>query len=154
MGGKQLSAADCLLGTGDFSSGFISGSDLPELGEEDIWGNFGTPTPSAGNRWLRRRLGGSDATTQDPGVRGRCRCRTAAATAKSAPVSVPKLARTGRSVEEAEAEEWVPPHEYVARVHGKTAVATSVFEGVGRTLKGRDLSRVRDTVWSQTGFFG
>ncbi|URD85758.1 hypothetical protein MUK42_27986 [Musa troglodytarum] len=33
-------------------------------------------------------------------------------------------------------------------------MATSVFEGVGRTLKGRDMSRLRDTVWSQTGFFG
>ncbi|KAJ0983099.1 hypothetical protein J5N97_011354 [Dioscorea zingiberensis] len=49
--------------------------------------------------------------------------------------------------------EWLPPHEYLAREHGKS-VATSVFEGVGRTLKGRDMSRVRDAVWSQTGFFG
>ncbi|XP_058757738.1 protein S40-5 [Vicia villosa] len=46
----------------------------------------------------------------------------------------------------------VPPHEYLARSR-KTA-AKSVFEGVGRTLKGRDLSRVRDAVWSQTGFDG
>jgi hypothetical protein len=29
-----------------------------------------------------------------------------------------------------------------------------VVEGVGRTLKGRDMSRVRDAVWSQTGFYG
>lgn len=48
--------------------------------------------------------------------------------------------------------EWVPPHEYLAR--SRNAAATSVFEGVGRTLKGRDLSRVRDAVWSQTGFDG
>ncbi|CAN6453510.1 unnamed protein product [Victoria cruziana] len=51
--------------------------------------------------------------------------------------------------------EWVPPHEYLAR-HGATSrsTATSVFEGVGRTLKGRDMSRVRNAVWRQTGFFG
>ena len=48
--------------------------------------------------------------------------------------------------------EMVPPHEYLAR--SRKAAANSVFEGVGRTLKGRDLSRVRDAVWSQTGFDG
>ncbi|KAE9594678.1 hypothetical protein Lal_00037488 [Lupinus albus] len=48
--------------------------------------------------------------------------------------------------------EMVPPHEYLAR--SRNAAAKSVFEGVGRTLKGRDMSRVRDAVWSQTGFDG
>jgi hypothetical protein len=48
--------------------------------------------------------------------------------------------------------EMVPPHEYLAR--SRKMAAKSVFEGVGRTLKGRDLSRVRDAVWSQTGFDG
>ncbi|KAL3839654.1 hypothetical protein ACJIZ3_024245 [Penstemon smallii] len=43
----------------------------------------------------------------------------------------------------------LPPHEYLA----KTRVASfSVHEGVGRTLKGRDLSRVRNAIWKQTGF--
>ncbi|CAA6662444.1 unnamed protein product [Spirodela intermedia] len=32
------------------------------------------------------------------------------------------------------------------------AASFSVHEGVGRTLKGRDLSRVRNAVWQQTGF--
>ncbi|KAL9236926.1 hypothetical protein vseg_011538 [Gypsophila vaccaria] len=45
-----------------------------------------------------------------------------------------------------------PPHEYLAR--SRKANAFSVYEGVGRTLKGRDMSRVRDAVWSQTGFAG
>ncbi|KAI3741040.1 hypothetical protein L1987_58707 [Smallanthus sonchifolius] len=48
--------------------------------------------------------------------------------------------------------DMVPPHEYLARSHRSDA--KSVFEGVGRTLKGRDMSRVRDAVWSQTGFDG
>nr|KYP62780.1 hypothetical protein KK1_017331 [Cajanus cajan] len=39
-------------------------------------------------------------------------------------------------------------------VHHQKLVANSVFEGVGRTLKGRDMSRVRDAVWNQTGFDG
>ncbi|KAF5799243.1 putative senescence regulator S40 [Helianthus annuus] len=43
----------------------------------------------------------------------------------------------------------LPPHEYLAR----TRIASfSVHEGVGRTLKGRDLSRVRNAIWKQTGF--
>lgn len=46
----------------------------------------------------------------------------------------------------------VPPHEYLAR--SRKMNATSVFVGVGRTLKGRDMRRVRDAVWSQTGFDG
>ncbi|XP_068638640.1 protein S40-5-like [Aristolochia californica] len=89
--------------------------------------------------------------------------------AASAPVSVPNWSKILRvdsteslqeggyddSVEEDESER-IPPHEYLARKYAQNrkAAATSVFEGVGRTLKGRDLRRVRDAVWSQTGFVG
>ncbi|CAI9767742.1 unnamed protein product [Fraxinus pennsylvanica] len=45
-------------------------------------------------------------------------------------------------------EEMVPPHVMVARSHA----TFSVFEGVGRTLKGRDLRRVRNAVFQKTGF--
>ncbi|KAL4298296.1 hypothetical protein GQ457_12G017740 [Hibiscus cannabinus] len=83
--------------------------------------------------------------------------------ATSAPVNVPDWSKIYRvnSVEwvhdsddglNDSDSEMVPPHEYLAR--GKKSGGTSVFEGVGRTLKGRDLSRVRDAVWSQTGFDG
>ncbi|KAL5716045.1 hypothetical protein ACHQM5_017784 [Ranunculus cassubicifolius] len=47
------------------------------------------------------------------------------------------------------------PHEYLlARQLRRTQTACSFFvrEGRGRTLKGRDLSRVRDAIWEQTGF--
>ncbi|KAG9454044.1 hypothetical protein H6P81_006948 [Aristolochia fimbriata] len=90
--------------------------------------------------------------------------------AASAPVSIPnwsKILRAdsseslrdgygygyGDSVEEEDEEgERMPPHEYLAREYAQSqrAAATSVFEGVGRTLKGRDMSRVRDAVWSRT----
>ncbi|KAE8696748.1 hypothetical protein F3Y22_tig00110647pilonHSYRG00146 [Hibiscus syriacus] len=47
--------------------------------------------------------------------------------------------------------EMVPPHEYLACEYAwsKKSSGASVFEGVGRTLKGRDMSRIRDAVWSQ-----
>ncbi|CAA0834071.1 Protein of unknown function- DUF584 [Striga hermonthica] len=43
----------------------------------------------------------------------------------------------------------VPPHEFLAR---NWTASLSVEEGVGRTLKGRDLSRVRNAIWQKTGF--
>lgn len=51
--------------------------------------------------------------------------------------------------EEEDGDDRMPPHEYLAR----TRVASlSVHEGIGRTLKGRDLSRVRNAIWKKTGF--
>ncbi|RWR80806.1 Senescence regulator S40 [Cinnamomum micranthum f. kanehirae] len=50
-----------------------------------------------------------------------------------------------------EGEEMLPPHEIVARSQS-SRTSFSVFEGVGRTLKGRDMRRVRDAVLQQTGF--
>lgn len=81
--------------------------------------------------------------------------------ASSAPVNVPDWNKIYRvdSVEsmhedsdEERDSEMVPPHVYLAR--SRKMLATSVFEGQGRTLKGRDMSRVRDAVWSRTGFDG
>lgn len=82
--------------------------------------------------------------------------------ATSAPINVPDWSKIYR-VESVESMhdsddcddrdfDMVPPHEYLAR--SRNSAANSVFEGVGRTLKGRDMSRVRDAVWSQTGFDG
>lgn len=51
--------------------------------------------------------------------------------------------------EEEEEEAIVPPHEVVMR---RRAASLSVVEGIGRTLKGRDLSRVRNAIWAKTGF--
>lgn len=55
--------------------------------------------------------------------------------------------------DEEEEEEMLPPHEIVARNSAKSPMLScSVLEGVGRTLKGRDLRRVRNSVWRQIGF--
>ncbi|XP_061374248.1 protein S40-4-like [Gastrolobium bilobum] len=43
----------------------------------------------------------------------------------------------------------VPPHEYLARTRG---ASLSVHEGIGRTLKGRDLRSVRNAIWKKVGF--
>jgi len=83
--------------------------------------------------------------------------------ATSAPVNVPDWSKIYRvnsseSMHDSDEDDRVgdsgmePPHEYLAR--SRKMHAMSVFEGVGRTLKGRDMSRVRDAVWSQTGFEG
>ncbi|KAL2493701.1 hypothetical protein Fot_37458 [Forsythia ovata] len=47
----------------------------------------------------------------------------------------------------------IPPHKFLARQMARTRMASfSVHEGIGRTLKGRDLSTVRNTIWEKTGF--
>lgn len=79
---------------------------------------------------------------------------------QSAPINVPKSMRKQRNndeiraaEEEEEDEEMLPPHEIVARGVGVMPNTTfSMLEGVGRTLKGRDLRQVRNAVWHRTGF--
>ncbi|MED6216170.1 hypothetical protein PIB30_005051 [Stylosanthes scabra] len=47
----------------------------------------------------------------------------------------------------------LPPHELIARRLARSQISSfSVLEGVGRTLKGRDLSKVRNAVLTKTGF--
>lgn len=50
-------------------------------------------------------------------------------------------------------DERVPPHELIAKRMARAQISSfSVVEGVGRTLKGRDLSKVRNAVLNKTGF--
>lgn len=82
----------------------------------------------------------------------------------SAPVNVPSMMRNPKKFgqlsefseerennedDDDDEEEMLPPHEIVAM---KLKSTSSVLEGVGRTLKGRDLRQVRNAVWRQTGF--
>ncbi|GFP82714.1 hypothetical protein PHJA_000414500 [Phtheirospermum japonicum] len=79
---------------------------------------------------------------------------------QSAPVKIPMMPRKPRNsligevdVGDDDDEEVLPPHEIVARGSMRDRTTTfSVLEGVGRTLKGRDLRQVRNAVWRQTGF--
>ncbi|KAA8549895.1 hypothetical protein F0562_001579 [Nyssa sinensis] len=80
---------------------------------------------------------------------------------QSAPVNVPVLSdamRRNRAIHEFDDiddgdnegdSEMLPPHEIVASKQSPM-VACSVLEGVGRTLKGRDLRQVRNAVWRKT----
>ncbi|KQK11578.1 homeobox protein Nkx-6.1 [Brachypodium distachyon] len=80
---------------------------------------------------------------------------------QSAPMMVPVRPPRRRDAEDDDDEElfpggaaMLPPHEMVARASagGPPVNPSSMLEGVGRTLKGRDLRRVRDAVLRQTGF--
>eukprot|EP00252_Welwitschia_mirabilis_P013307 TRINITY_DN2931_c0_g1_i1.p1 TRINITY_DN2931_c0_g1~~TRINITY_DN2931_c0_g1_i1.p1 ORF type:complete len:189 (-),score=10.76 TRINITY_DN2931_c0_g1_i1:401-967(-) len=87
---------------------------------------------------------------------------------RSAPVNVPdwqkmlrfeapklRLDDPNDSWSDEEDDERLPPHEILAREHTRSETRTkSMLQGIGRTLKGRDLSRVRNTVWRHTGFPG
>ncbi|KAH7569483.1 hypothetical protein ACOSP7_012901 [Xanthoceras sorbifolium] len=47
----------------------------------------------------------------------------------------------------------VPPHEWLAKKLARSQISSfSVCEGIGRTLKGRDLSKVRNAILTKTGF--
>ncbi|XP_022724093.1 uncharacterized protein LOC111280845 [Durio zibethinus] len=55
--------------------------------------------------------------------------------------------------EEDEDDDIVPPHEWLARKLSRSQISSfSVCEGMGRTLKGKDLSKVRNSVLTKTGF--
>ena len=81
---------------------------------------------------------------------------------QSAPMNIPvparAIGRRGNSKifdeeEEEEEDKILPPHEIVGRGSGVSPSTTfSVLEGVGRTLKGRDLRQVRNAIWRKTGF--
>ncbi|WCJ20172.1 hypothetical protein M5689_002425 [Euphorbia peplus] len=49
-------------------------------------------------------------------------------------------------------EELIPPHEWIAKKLSGTQLSSSVYEGIGRTLKGRDLSKLRNAILTKTGF--
>lgn len=125
-----------------------------EFDEADIW----TPSSSLA----------SELKNPIPASRAPRKTRNRPSVASSLPVNIPDWSKImGRREngnddedndvdddDEEEFDDWMPPHEYVARklARSRRIVPFSVHEGVGRTLKGRDLSRVRNAVWKQTGF--
>lgn len=75
----------------------------------------------------------------------------------SAPVNIPEniVSRNSwlRCMEsDDEGGEMVPPHVMVGRRLAGKMMALSVCTGNGRTLKGRDLSQVRNSILRMTGF--
>eukprot|EP01018_Ginkgo_biloba_P010823 Gb_36660 [translate_table: standard] len=157
---------------------------LSELTEEDVWSaadheesdeghghmmkrNGGAEQGRVRRRWLRES-GGLSRALEDARIRSRDPRNSGQNIIhpKSKPVNVPKWDKIGGNDydgnngeinggvdDEDDGGERLPPHEYLARARGQTTTP-SVYEGVGRTLKGRDLSRVRNAVWRHTGFTG
>ncbi|EPS59542.1 hypothetical protein M569_15264, partial [Genlisea aurea] len=81
---------------------------------------------------------------------------------QSAPINVPMmpapLLKKARDLEEILSDDddagdgmIFPPHEMIA-ARNSPALSSSVLEGAGRTLKGRDLRQVRNAIWRKTGF--
>ena len=52
-----------------------------------------------------------------------------------------------------ESDSKLPPHEFIAQRLERSKISSfSILEGAGRTLKGRDLSKVRNVVLPKIGF--
>ncbi|KAH1200674.1 hypothetical protein GmHk_17G047583 [Glycine max] len=50
-------------------------------------------------------------------------------------------------------DDMIPPHEWIARKLARSQISSfSVCEGIGRTLKGRDLSKVRNAILTKTEY--
>nr|XP_009400822.1 PREDICTED: uncharacterized protein LOC103984958 [Musa acuminata subsp. malaccensis] len=148
------------------STGF---HDSDEFTESDVWGCPVEPAPR------QAEPGGRAIPSFRPSARGRKADgqRGDRVPPASLPVNIPDWSKilgncanshgknsSGFWGEEEEEEEvidgdeldgrrMVPPHELLWR---SRAASMSVHEGIGRTLKGRDLSRVRNAVWQITGF--
>uniref|UniRef100_A0ACD5YHV9 Uncharacterized protein n=1 Tax=Avena sativa TaxID=4498 RepID=A0ACD5YHV9_AVESA len=103
----------------------------------------------------KKRAGGLAVRSASRAIPEKAALTPAAAAARSAPVRIPSdtAARRGRWAHAVgggdDGDAMVPPHEIVAR---RAAAHNSVLEGAGRTLKGRDLRRVRNAVLRRTGF--
>ncbi|CAN6218986.1 unnamed protein product [Urochloa humidicola] len=146
--------------------------DLPDLAEADVWysdaADSASPCPAA-SRPVEAEGRTAAARRGVQGGLSRAFGDGRQVVSASAPVEVPAWPSRFSAVPDPEPallfemempEEdepsngggggWVPPHVYLARRQARA----SVVEGAGRTLKGRDMSRVRDAVWSRTGFDG
>uniref|UniRef100_A0ACD5V3F7 Uncharacterized protein n=1 Tax=Avena sativa TaxID=4498 RepID=A0ACD5V3F7_AVESA len=136
------------------------GGAADEFDESDVWGSFGSDgvVDSVPAELARARAGGRKMPLD--------RAAAAAPGPGSVPMSIPDWQKIlGVEYRDHHAGAWeldgndddaghgkvamVPPHELAWR---SRAASLSVHEGIGRTLKGRDLSRVRDAVWKRTGF--
>ncbi|KAL0426404.1 UNVERIFIED_CONTAM: hypothetical protein Slati_2815200 [Sesamum latifolium] len=127
-----------------------------DLDEAELWSTNQIITPPE----TRKQVSHHPRPVRRPWRKGVNVDRRLTVGPKSLPVNIPDWSRilggeykrrAGECEEEEEEDgnERIPPHEYLAR---SRVASLSVHEGVGRTLKGRDLSRVRNAIWKQIGF--
>ncbi|EOA14112.1 hypothetical protein CARUB_v10027254mg [Capsella rubella] len=129
-----------------------------EFDESDLYNPIHSDSPDFRRKISTPSRSGKKPSTHRP---------SAVTTASSLPVNVPDWSKILRGeyrdnrrriIEDNDDEDgddcedggdWLPPHEFLA----KTRMASfSVHEGIGRTLKGRDLSRVRNAIFEKIGF--
>ncbi|KAM0827891.1 hypothetical protein ACQ4PT_067895 [Festuca glaucescens] len=136
----------------------VADGDLLEL--DVLWPASSAPgllaaLPDDEAKKKKKRAGGPAVRSASRAIPEKAALTPAAAAARSAPVRIPSetAARKGRWAHAVgrgdDGDAMVPPHEIVAR---RAAAHNSVLEGAGRTLKGRDLRRVRNAVLRRTGF--
>ncbi|XP_009612829.1 protein S40-4 [Nicotiana tabacum] len=146
LGGKErISPMPCSASTLQF-----------EFDESDIWCNSNNPDEILPQKSIPNSRFLKKSAKKSGG-----RAISSAAATTSLPVNIPDWSkilgndyknnclRERNDDDDDDVDCRIPPHELLAR----TRVASfSVQEGMGRTLKGRDLSRVRNAIWKQTGF--
>ncbi|KAK8622911.1 hypothetical protein V6N13_117808 [Hibiscus sabdariffa] len=135
--------------------------------------------PSATRMIPRAFSAVSTSCSNNPGSSSSCSSHEANDGIKqqqSAPVNIPDWSRFSRKNKSKKGSSWhddeeedddaddrdfdddqfdskLPPHEFLAKRLARSQVSSfSVFEGVGRKLKGRDLRKVRNAVLTKTGF--
>ncbi|ESQ42275.1 hypothetical protein EUTSA_v10015882mg [Eutrema salsugineum] len=136
-----------------------------EFDESDLYASSGSVHSDSPD--FRRKISASGRSAKKPSNRPSASSTVAAS---SLPINVPdwsKILREEhrdnrrRGIEDDDGDyedggDWLdasggrlPPHEFLARTR---MASFSVHEGVGRTLKGRDLSRVRNAIFEKIGF--
>jgi len=149
------------------NTSFVGGSSNQEdqdFDEEDVWGDFGSKKikkaskdfSSSSSSACRKNIPKANTlpfvVSDDPFVEG-----------SSAPINIPDWSKVygmnsknGGLHDDEDGDEdgdMVPPHEWIARKLARSQISSfSVCEGMGRTHKGRDLSKVRNAILTKTGF--
>ncbi|CAN4119333.1 unnamed protein product [Withania somnifera] len=138
----------------------VNSDAIFELDESDIW-NSTSPSLAPERSSLSPEYRKKQSITK------RDRKTKTPAAAASFPVNVPDWSKILKDEyrddrrrdyepdddDDDDVDDRIPPHEFLARQLARTRIASfSVHEGVGRTLKGRDLSRVRNAIFEKTGF--
>ncbi|XP_027338211.1 uncharacterized protein LOC113852166 [Abrus precatorius] len=143
-----------------------------EFDEEDVWSvnNERVESGPKTTRACKESSGSSSAWRLPSAPRKIPRANTASDASlvqgSSAPMDIPDWSKIyGKNCKKGsrddgvcnkgddEDDDMVPPHEWIARKLARSQISSfSVCEGMGRTLKGRDLSKVRNAILTKTGF--
>ncbi|KAL6546755.1 hypothetical protein OROMI_022476 [Orobanche minor] len=155
-----------------FSGGMAALRATEDYQEEDVWGGLMWRKGSSSCRIRKSRSGPMISAWRSATIP---RSASAAAGLKdlrtarkgSSPVELPGRSRIPKEEPKntwwdddgddyidtcGDDDEMVPPHEFLARRIRTSQVAYSMCEGIGRTLKGRDLCNLRNAILAKTGF--